>query len=125
MIRFFCLFHTFFFCLHPSPKKHLKHLPSRFHALKVLHKKRDFCVGFFQCAKNLGNQLNRGSHIGTVEEGGFELSALEKLAQTKSSAEPRATLYHFVLSILNVKHEKHLFSESDIKKLEAAKTLRA
>ena len=60
-----------------------------------------------------------------MEEGGFELSALEKLAHTKSSAEPRATLYHFVLSILNVKKEKEIFSEGDIKKLEAAKALRA
>ncbi|CAD7959035.1 unnamed protein product [Amoebophrya sp. A25] len=103
----------------------MQRLNVAYNALLTIYRKRTFCASFFQTAKKLGNQLNRGSSVLTCEDRGFELSALEKLAQTKSSAEPRATLYHFILSLMNVTQESQMFSPQDIRRLEMAKTLRA
>jgi hypothetical protein len=75
--------------------------------MKVLVAKREACRKFFQTALHLGNALNKDRR-GLVASRGFQLASLPKLLQLKSTENPKASLFHVVLSLMEPPEVKKL-----------------
>lgn len=93
-------------------------------ALQMLSNKRDLLRRFFVTAHRLGQSLNRDCRAPQAHRG-FQLSALEKLAQTKSTRSPKHNLLHFVLALMPPKDCAALFTTEDIALLAKAKGLKS
>ncbi|CAE8636758.1 unnamed protein product [Polarella glacialis] len=93
-------------------------------ALMMLHEKKGVFREFFRVAHRLGQDLNRDCRAPQAARG-FQLSALEKLAQTKSTRSPKHSLLHFVLAMMSSEQSSALFTSDDITILARAKLLKS
>jgi len=92
-------------------------------AMGMLNMKRKRIQHFFLTAHRLGQALNRGSSAQQAIEG-FQLSALEKLAQTKSTTHQKFSVLHFVLALMSKSDPGPLFDDQEMALLQHAKILR-
>ena len=76
----------------------------------------------FQLILKTGNLLNEGSKIGS-HQASFSLATLAKLAEVKSSVDPKFDILHFILSHVPA-DEATLFSDEEIARLKNASNLR-
>mmetsp|Transcript_56121 Transcript_56121/g.121427 ORF Transcript_56121/g.121427 Transcript_56121/m.121427 type:complete len:814 (-) Transcript_56121:358-2799(-) len=94
-----------------------------YQALRLLDTKRDTIRRFFTTTHRMGQFLNQKS--GSLQAPrGFQLSTLEKLAQTKSTKFPKLTILHFVLAMMSSEDCEALFDASDVEVLRKAKALK-
>ena len=88
-------------------------------ALAAVQRRRQALGIFFQLALEVGNCLNKGSRAPVIKN--VALGGLSKLAEVRSSADPRITLVHFILAFLD---HTEFFNESEISSLRKASALR-
>lgn len=89
-------------------------------ALQLLDNKRDALRRLFSTAHRLGKQLNFQSRA-TEAPRGFQLAAIDKLLQAKSTRSSKHNVMHFVVALLQ-DHEVP-FTEQDVQVLQRAKSL--
>lgn len=95
-----------------------KNLETLTKALQMLLRKRECIRRFFLTAHRLGQSF------GLKADRGFQLSTLDKLAQTKSTKLPNLSILHFVLALMDQEHAEDLFDAGDIALLQAASSLK-
>jgi len=93
-------------------------------ALDLLWQKRELLSKFFVTAHRLGSALNRDSRAPQAPRG-FQLASLEKMAQTKCSANTKCTIMHFVLALLSPQDVEELFTSKDVVLLARARTVKS
>jgi hypothetical protein len=104
-----------------SSRKCSKHLEVLKQALEALDGKRELLGKFFSTALRLGQGLNRESRAPLAPRG-FQLSSLDKLAQTKSTKSPKHNMLHFVLALMLPEDAEQLFTAEDRAVLGKAKS---
>mmetsp|Transcript_62825 Transcript_62825/g.116808 ORF Transcript_62825/g.116808 Transcript_62825/m.116808 type:complete len:716 (-) Transcript_62825:126-2273(-) len=97
-------------------------LATQIATLNMLQSRKEAIQRFFVTAHRFGQALNRDSNAPKAERG-FQLSTLEKLAQTKSTKYPRFSMMHFVLALLSPEDARDLFSAADVALLQKARAL--
>lgn len=93
-------------------------------AMKTLQSQQEVIKRFCLTAKQLGNSLNRDSNAPMISKG-FQLSGLQKLTETRSSAMPRMSLFHFVLAMMPKEEVDAMCQEGHAAALLRAKMIRS
>lgn len=90
--------------------------------LSILNQKRPLFCKFFSTAHRLGQALNRDCKAPQASRG-FQLSSLEKFAQTKTTRSPKHTLLHVVVALMQPGDVSGLVcSAEDMRVLKEAKS---
>jgi len=93
-------------------------------ALERLGRRRGAVRRFFGTALNVGNALNKDSSAPMAQHG-FRLCSLKTFQEARSSSNPRLTLFHFVLLLLEREEVRELCDAEDLEALRQARLARS